>query len=131
LFEHDLFGKPDHALAHCLSMISAQNASPLLGSREGRCSSIGLGACFSGSRSRGMNSRFLRLDAPYSEGWGDQMSTPAFLPARLHQNEQPKLCSEALIASVVCLHVPSMVDFADGFLAISSHIFRVWSSCAL
>jgi hypothetical protein len=43
LFEHDLFGKPDHALAHCLSMISAQNASPLLGSREGRCSSIGLG----------------------------------------------------------------------------------------
>jgi hypothetical protein len=21
----------------------------------------------------------LRLDAPYSEGWGDQMSTPAFL----------------------------------------------------
>jgi hypothetical protein len=73
----------------------------------------------------------LRLDAPYSEGWGDQMSTPAFLPARLHQNEQPKLCSEALIASVVCLHVPSMVDFADGFLAISSHIFRVWSSCAL
>ena len=52
-------------------------------------------------------------------------------PARLHQNEQPKLCSEVLIASIVCLHVPSMVDFADGFLAMSTHIFRVWSSCAL
>jgi hypothetical protein len=59
------------------------------------------------------------------------VDTLAFLPARLHQNEQPKLCNEVFIASVVCLHVPSMVDFADGFLAISSHILRVWSSCAL
>ena len=48
-----------------------------------------------------------------------------FLPAQLHQNEQPKLCSEVLIASIVCLHVPSMVDFADGVLDMSTHILRV------
>jgi hypothetical protein len=53
LFEHDLFGKPDHALAHCLGMISTQDAPPLLGSRENRCS-----AGFSGSRAGGMNSGF-------------------------------------------------------------------------
>ena len=72
----------------------------------------------------GLNSRFFASTCAASEG-SDRWKAHAFLPAWLHQNEQPKPCSEVFIASIVCLHVPSMVDFADGFLAISSHILRV------
>ena len=66
----------------------------------------------------------LCLDVCFTEGWGEW--TPhTFLLVRLHQNEQPKLCSEALIASVVCLQLCSMAGFVDGFLAMSSHALRV------
>ena len=84
----------------------------------------------SGSCSGGLNARFFASACASSED-RDRWTAHAFLPAWLHQNEQPKLCNEAFIASDVCLQLCSMVDFADGFLAISSHALRVWSSCAL
>jgi len=104
-------------------MISAQTRSAFVS--QGKT-----GTHFSGSCSSEMNSRSFASTCASSED-RDRWTPRAFLPARLHQNEQPALCNETLMASIVCLHVPSMVDFADGFLAISSHIFRVWSSCAL
>ena len=39
--------------------------------------------------------------------------------------------SDAFVASRVCLQVVSMVAFADAFLAMSIHAFRVWSICVL
>src|SRR5206468_11870444 len=54
-----------------------------------------------------------------------------FSGARADQNEQPYAVSEALVASRVCLQLASMVAFADGFLAMSTHALRVWSICVL
>ena len=114
------------------SVISAQTRVSVYWLRENRFRSIGSSpvGMLSGSCSGGLNARFFASACASSEN-RDRWTAHAFLLARLHQNAQPKLCSEALIASVVCLHVPSMVDFADGFLAMSIHILRVWSSCAL
>jgi hypothetical protein len=116
----------------CLSMIFAQTRVRVCRPSENRCPPIGPspeGMLFRIVLWR-MNSRFFASACASSEH-RDRWTPHAFLSARLHQNEQPKLCSEVLIASIVCLHVPSMVDFADAFLAMSTHILRVWSSCAL
>lgn len=49
----------------------------------------------------------------------------SFSAAHADQNEQPYAVSEAFVASRVCLQVASMVAFADGFLAKSTHALRV------
>src|ERR671930_2546894 len=65
-----------------------------------------------------------------AEGVAPRGATPC-CRRRADQNEQPKLCSDALIASMVCLQVASIADLADGFLAMSTQVLRVWSSCVL
>ena len=49
----------------------------------------------------------------------------SFSAAHADQNVQPSAVSEAFVASRVCLQVASMVAFADGFLAKSTHALRV------
>ena len=114
------------------SVISAQTRVSVYWLRENRIRSIGSSpvGMLSRSCSGGLNARFFASACASSED-RDRWTAHAFLPAWLHQNEQPKLCNEAFIASDVCLQLCSMAGFADGFLAISSHALRVWSSCAL
>ena len=108
------------------------NARQRLLAKGNRIRSIGSSpvGMLSRSCSGGLNARFFASACASSED-RDRWTAHAFLPAWLHQNEQPKLCNEAFIASDVCLQLCSMAGFADGFLAISSHALRVWSSCAL
>ena len=81
--------------------------------------------------------RFRKSASPASSAapWPSQGMAPirhhSFSTARADQNEQPYAVSEAFVASRVCLQLASIVVFADGFLARSTHALRVWSICVL
>ncbi len=87
------------------------------------------------SEASGQRGHFIGARAEYSPRTGlvgARRATPSAAgETGIGQKVQPYAWSAVFIASMDCLQLASMVDFAAGFLDMLTHDLRIWSSCAL